>query len=228
MPQSTAGVREIVVPGESVNCENKKPGFGIYKKGGQYYASRLGLRTAKTSFVDVIPLAGKYVPLSGDEIIGTVSGINTSSWLLDISSPYPALLHASESPWKVEFNATAKYLDIGDSVTAAILSVDDSKHVQVTMREQSLRKLSGGHIVEVPFGKVPRVIGKKGSMLEMLKSETGCKIVVGRNGKIWVDGPIEKVLLVAKAIDLIDREAQTYGLTDKVREFLRNGGSERV
>lgn len=113
-------------------------------------------------------------------------------------------------------------------MTAAILSVDDSKHVQVTMREQSLRKLNGGHIVEVPFGKVPRVIGKKGSMLEMLKSETGCKIVVGRNGKIWVDGPIEKVLLVAKAIDLIDREAQTYGLTDKVREFLRNGGSERV
>ena len=227
MPQSTAGVREIVVPGEPINCEGRKPGFGMYGKGGHYYASTLGLRTDKPNFVDVIPLAGRYVPFSGDEIIGTVSGINTSSWLLDISSPYPALLHASESPWKVEFNATAKYLEIGDNVTAVILSVDDSKHVQVTMREQGLKKLNGGHIVEVTFGKVPRVIGRKGSMMEMLKSETGCKLIVGRNGKIWIDGPIEKVLQVAKAIEMIDTGAQTFGLTDRVREFLRNGNSGR-
>ncbi len=225
MSQSTAGVREIVVPGEPVNCEGRKPGFGIYRKDGKYYASTLGLRTVKSSFIDVIPLAGKYVPYSGDEIIGTVSGINTSSWLLDISSPYPALLHASESPWKVEFNATAKYLEIGDSVTATVLSVDDSKHVQLTMREQNLRKLNGGHIVDVSFGKVPRVIGKKGSMLEMLKSETGCRILVGRNGRIWIDGPVEKILVAAKAIEMIDTGAQTYGLTDRVREFLVSGGS---
>lgn len=227
MPSSTAEVREVIVPGEPISCEGRKPGFGIYKKGGKFYASRLGLRTAKGSFVDVIPLAGKYIPYSGDEIIGTVSGINTSSWMLDISSPYPALLHASESPWKVEFNATSKYLDIGDNVTSVVLAVDDSKHVQVTMREQNLRKLNGGHIVEVPFGKVPRVIGKNGSMLEMLKAETGCKVIVGRNGKIWIDGQVEKILLTAKAIGIIDREAQTYGLTDRVRNFLRNDGPEK-
>lgn len=172
--------------------------------------------------MDILPLSGKYVPFSGDEIIGTVNDMTSSNWLLDINSPYPGVLHNSESPWKVEFGATAKYLSIGDNVTAMILAVDDSKHVQVTMRDQSLRKLKGGHTVDVPYAKVPRVIGKSGSMIDMLKKYSGCKILVGKNGRIWIDGEVEKVVIVAKAIRMIDEGAHTRGLTDRVRDYLES------
>ncbi|MBX8631234.1 MAG: exosome complex protein Rrp4 [Thermoplasmata archaeon] len=220
MAESGSAVREIVVPGEPVSCDGRKAGFGMYRRQSGFFSSTLGIRTTRGGFVDILPLGGKYIPFRGDEVIGTVSEINASSWLLDINSPYPALLHASESPWKVDFNATGRYLTIGDNVIAEILSVDDSKHVQVTMRNQRLRKLNGGHVVDIPFGKVARVIGKNNSMIDMLRSVSGCRIIVGKNGRIWIDGEIERVLTVAKAIRMIDRESQTFGLTNRVREFL--------
>ncbi len=148
--------------------------------------------------------------------------MTSSNWLIDINSPYPGVLHVSESPWKVDFGATAKYLDLGDNITARVLSVDDAKHVQLTMREQSLRKLRGGHVVNLPYAKVPRVIGKSGSMIDMIKQYSGCKILVGKNGKIWIDGEVENVVSVAKAIRLIDEGAHTHGLTDKIRDFLES------
>jgi exosome complex component RRP4 len=227
MARSGSEVREIVVPGEPVDCGGRKAGFGMYRKEGGFFSSTLGLKSMRGNYVDIIPLGGKYIPFREEEVIGTVTEINASSWLLDINSPYPALLHASESPWKVEFNATSKYLDIGDNVIAEILSVDDSKHVQVTMRDQRLRKLNGGHIVDIPYGKVARVIGKNSSMIEMLRSMSGCRIIVGRNGRVWIDGEIERVLVVAKALRIIDREAQTFGLTNRIREFLENNLKNR-
>ncbi len=148
--------------------------------------------------------------------------MTSSNWLFDINSPYPGVLHASESPWKVEFGATAKYLELGDNVTARILSVDDSKHVQLTMRDQSLRKLKGGHVVDIPYAKVPRVIGKNGSMIEMIKEYSRCKVLIGKNGRIWIDGEVENVLNVAKAIRIIDEESHTHGLTDRIRDFLES------
>lgn len=177
---------------------------------------------SKGNYVDILPLSGKYVPFSGDDVIGTVNDMTSSNWLFDINSPYPGVLHVSESPWKVEFGATAKYLELGDNVTARILSVDDSKHVQLTMRDQSLRKLKGGHIVDIPYAKVPRVIGKSGSMIEMIKEYSRCKILIGKNGRIWVDGEVESVVSVAKAIRIIDEESHTHGLTDRIKDFLES------
>lgn len=221
MSSSTPGnSRDIIIPGQQLELEGRRPGFGTYRKEGRAFSSTLGLKVSKGNYVDILPLSGKYIPLPGDEVIGTVSDMTSSNWLFDINSPYPGVLHVSESPWKVEFGATAKYLELGDNVTARILSVDDSKHVQLTMRDQSLRKLKGGHVVDVPYAKVPRVIGKSGSMIEMLKEYSGCKILVGKNGRIWIDGEVERIVVVAKAIGIIDEGAHTHGLTDKVREYL--------
>ncbi len=209
-----------MIPGQPVDTGSRRPGFGTYRKEGKAYSTTLGLRISKGNYVDILPLSGKYVPFSGDDVIGTVTDMTSSNWLMDINSPYPGVLHASESPWRVEFGATAKYLELGDNVTARILSVDDSKHVQLTMRDQSLRKLRGGHVVSIPYAKVPRVIGKSGSMIDMLKRYSGCKMLVGKNGKIWLDGEVENIVALAKAIRMIDEGAHTHGLTDRVRDYL--------
>ena len=72
--------------------------------------------------------------------------------------------------------------------------------------------------MQINSAKIPRVIGKSGSMLAELKEGTGCSLLVGRNGWIWAKGG--DTLLLAKAIDLIEREAHLSNLTNKVAEFL--------
>ena len=94
----------------------------------------------------------------------------------------------------MEFGDTARYLNVGDTMLAKVLMVDETKRVQVTMKEQGLRKLQGGQVVEISHSKVPRVIGKGGSMIQMIKNMTNCRIFVGQNGRIWLDGDIENMV----------------------------------
>lgn len=73
------------------------------------------------------------------------------------------------------------------------------------------------------FTRVPRIIGKKGSMITMLKKETGAQILVGQNGRVWISGKSrDEEAIIAEAIRKIEAEAHTTGLTDRVREFLVN------
>jgi exosome complex component RRP4 len=100
--------------------------------------------------------------------------------------------------------------------------VDETKRVQVTMKEQGLRKLQGGQIVEISHSKVPRVIGKNGSMIQMIKTYTNCRIFIGQNGRIWMDGNMEDMVHAMQAIKMIDEGAQTLKLTERVKEFLES------
>jgi len=75
-------------------------------------------------------------------------------------------------------------------------------------------------LVEITPTKVPRLIGKKGSMINMIKDHTKCEVVVGQNGLVWVKGKPEMERVVEKVIKTIEAEAHTSGLTDRVREML--------
>jgi exosome complex component RRP4 len=57
-------------------------------------------------------------------------------------------------------------------------------------------------------------------MIQMLKNQTGCRIYVGQNGRIWIDGELENIVLAVKAIRMIEDEAHSLGLTEKVKQFL--------
>ncbi len=216
--ESTA--RELVLPGDLLDPGNMKPGEGTYVHDGKIFAAMLGIKRVKSNFVNVIPLGGRYIPAPGDMVIGKVIDIGPSNWLVDINSPYPAPLHVNEVPWRVEFGDTARYLSVGDTLLAKVLSVDETKRVQVTMKEQGLRKLQGGQILEISHSKVPRVIGKNGSMIQMIKNYTNCRIFIGQNGRIWVDGNMDDMVHAMRAIKMIEEGAQTLKLTERVKEFL--------
>jgi len=173
--------------------------------------------------VSVIPLSGRYIPCVGDTVIGQVDDVGPSNWLIEINSPYPAPLHVNEVPWRVEFGDTARYMNVGDIILAKVLMVDETMKVQVTMKDQGLRKLTGGQVLEVAPAKVPRVIGKSGSMVQMIKNMTNCRIFVGQNGRIWLDGEANDIERAVKAINMIERDAQTFGLTERVKSFLETG-----
>ncbi|MGC8610502.1 MAG: exosome complex RNA-binding protein Rrp4 [Thermoplasmata archaeon] len=213
-------IREIVLPGEIIDLQGNKPGTGIYMENGIAYSEILGVKTIRAGYVNIIPLSGRYHPQKGDKVIGKVIDIMPSNWVLDINAPYLAPLHANETPWKIEFGDTGKYLNIGDTVLAKIISVNEVKQVWLSMKEQGLRKLEGGHVISVSPTKVPRIIGKEGSMIKMLKDMTNTKIYIGQNGVIWIDGETDNILKVVGAIRMIEREAHTIGLTDRIKEYL--------
>ena len=206
--------REIVVPGDVLDGTGMKPGDYAYVQGGKVRASVMGVRNVFQNTVGVIPLRGCYMPTSGDTVIGV------SNWLVDIGAPYPAPLHVNEVPWKVEFGDTSRYLGMGNVVLLKVLSVDESKKIQVTMKDSGLRRLEGGRLVKVSHSKVSRIIGKSGSMISMLKNMTDC--TVGQNGMVWVDGDEENADVAVRAIRMIEEKAQCGNLTDLVREFIES------
>lgn len=218
--ENTSMSREIVLPGDLLDGGKLKAGTGAYAHEGKVYAAQLGIKSVKSNFVNVIPLGGRYIPIQGDTVIGKVEDIGPSNWLININSPYPAPLHVTEVPWKVEFGDTARYLNVGDTIMAKVLMVDETKRVQVTMKEQGLRKLQGGQVIEISHSKVPRVIGKGGSMITMIKNSTNSRIFIGQNGRIWLDGDIDNMMVAIRAIRMIEEEAQTMHLTERVKEYL--------
>ena len=214
--------RELVLPGDLLDSNGAKVGEYAYERDGNVYAAVLGIKNVSPNGVGVIPLHGQYMPVAGDLVIGMINDIGPSNWMVDINAPYPAPLHVSEVPWKVEFGDTSRFLNIGNVVLLKVLSVDESKKIQVTMNDSGLRKIEGGMLVEISHTKVSRVIGKSGSMIQMLKNLSDCRITVGQNGRIWIDGEGESAEAVAAAIKMIEEEAQSHNLTEKVKEFLES------
>ena len=223
---SRESVREVVVPGELLAISSKKAGIGTYSEGGKIFASQLGIKTVRPDSISVVPLAGQYIPVTGDLVVGKIVDVGASNWLVDINSPYPSPLHVNEVPWRVEFGETRKFMSVGDIVLLMIVGVDETKRIRVSMQEHGLRKLTGGTVMEVSPSKVPRVIGKNGSMIQMLKNMTNCRIYVGQNGRIWIDGELDSIVRAVQAIRMIEDEAHSQGLTEKVKALLeRSSGT---
>lgn len=212
--------REIVVPGDVLDNKGVKGGDNTYVRDGKLYASVLGVKSVSPNGISVIPICGCYMPSTGDTVIGIIEDIGSSNWMVNISAPYPAPLHVNEVPWKVEFGDTSRYLSIGNVVMLKVLMVDESKKIQVTMNDSGLRRLEGGQIVEIAHSKVSRVIGKSGSMIQMLKNMTDCRIFVGQNGRIWIDGDDENAIVAVQAIKYIEEHAQSGNLTERVKAFI--------
>ncbi len=217
--------KEVVVPGELLATKLYKPGLGAYSDNENIYAAVLGLKNIRANYVSVIPLGGRYIPKVGDPIIGRVTDISQSTWLIDINSPYPGLLHVAEVPWRVDFGETGKYLTIDDNILCSVLNVDEIKKVQVSMKSIGQKKLTGGQIIEIAPSRVPRVIGKGASMISLIKKYTKCKIFVGQNGRIWLEGDTDSINRSVIVIEKIEQEAHTTGLTERIQKILESYGS---
>ena len=212
--------RKVVVPGDLLSEDAKRSGEGTYIRNGSVYSLLYGLANFRDK-INVIPLAGKYVPGPGDNVIGVVKDITFSNWIVDINSPYDGLLHISEFPKRIESDDMSKYLRIGSSIMTRVKDVDPTMKVELTLNDRKLGQIKAGQVIDISHTRVPRLIGKGGSMISMLKKELNCNIFVGQNGRIWIHGGTEDMDLALKTISLIEREAHTNGLTDRVVGFLK-------
>src|SRR3989442_5510960 len=139
----------IFIPGEGVGGPGLKPGPGTYSEGGRVFAAHLGIRNEHEGLVSVIPLNGRYIPQRGDAVIGEVVDQGPSHWLVDINSPYPAPLHATESPWRAEVRGTPRYLKVGHVIMCHVLIVDGIQAVQLTMQEREGPRPRRGVVLEI-------------------------------------------------------------------------------
>lgn len=221
-PEGSDTNRRLAIPGDLLDDTGRlKAGPGTYFMGKSIYAARLGMAVERNGTVGVIALSGVYSPRAGDLVIGVIMEVGPSNWMTDINAPYPAPMHSSETPWKIEFGETAEYLKPRDAILCKVLFVDESKKVQVTMKEPNLRKLQGGQVIEVSPAKVARIIGKNGSMMQLVKKYTDAWTFVGQNGRIWINGELPMIQVAINAIRLIEEESHRSGLTERVESFLR-------
>lgn len=213
--------KKVVVPGDViVSGQNYLPGEGTIREKENIIATKFGLASINERFVKVIPLSGIYVPRAGNVVIGKIENATSNGWVIDILSPYYGFLPLKECREFISRKDIGTFFNIGDMITAEVLSITPAG-VDLTMRGIGLHKLDGGMIIKINSNKVPRVIGKKGSMINLIKNETGCKIVVGQNGLIWIKSDsIESELLAKDAIMLIIEKSYVGGLTEKIKEFL--------
>lgn len=219
--------KDVVVPGE-VLAEgiDYLPSFGTYRLGQNIIAGRLGITQIEGKVIKLIPLSGRYIPKRGDTIIGQVIDISFAAWRISMSSAYTGMLSLKDATAEYVNRGAdlTQFFNLGDYVVAQIINVTSQKLVDLTTKGPGLRKLIGGRLIQVNTHKVPRIIGKQGSMVSMIKEYTNCKITVGQNGLIWLCGENPKLEnLAVNTIKKIEEESHTSGLTERIKEFLEKG-----
>ncbi len=217
--------RELVIPGEVLTDGGFTAGANTYLQDQKIYASKIGLAEISENRVSVVPLKGCYIPHVDDQVIGRITDIGLSGWQVDLAAPYPAMLPASEAirrPRSDTKPELSRILDTGDLIVAKVIAFDRTRDPLLSIKGPGLGRVTAGRVVKISPTKIPRLIGRKGSMVDMIKKETGSQIVIGQNGVVLISNKIpayERITI--SAIHKIEREAHTERLTDRVKEMIR-------
>lgn len=243
MTENNDDVREIVVPGEILSEDsNFIPGRGAIRQGNKIVSIYIGLKNISGKFINVVPLRGKYRPEIGDKVIGKITDVSSVKWRVDINARDTAVLKPRDAmdtydkrsqrgggrSSRQEESETMKKFGLGDMLIAKIVAVDRVSDPTLTTVGESLGKINDGTIVNVDVPKIPRIIGKKGSMIKLLKDLTTCRLFIAKNGLVWIKGSSPELESICiDAIRKIEREAHTTGLTDRIQYYIQEKKKER-
>lgn len=211
------------MPGETIIQGNDfLPGDGTRREGQNILANRYGLAETDNKLVRVIPLSGAYVPRRGNAIIGKVVNVNYRGWLIDYGGSNEGFLNVSEVPRYIGKGELRDCFDFGDIIFAKIWGTDGG-NLDLSVKMREFGKLTGGQLMEVNPYKVPRIIGREGSMVHLIKDATRCNITVGQNGFVWLRADnIDDEINARKIVEFICEHSSIAGLTEKVEEFIKN------
>jgi exosome complex component RRP4 len=139
-------------------------------------------------------------------------------------SCYPGILPAQDvfgRDFNPKVDELTSRLKKGDLVAARIANFDRSRDPLITIGDRDLGKIEEGELVKISPSKVPRLIGKRGSMIQTIENATKALITIGQNGYIVVSCEEPEGLLKAlDAIRMIDEQAHVPNLTEKIQEML--------
>jgi exosome complex component RRP4 len=198
-------MREIYIPGEKLPTSVRVSRLNqnaVRKQGNVLYATVVG-SVDEDMFM---PFEMVYIPKEGDSIVGIVTDKRNIGYFIDTGTAYEGLVLSRET--RADFN-------IGDIVFAKAERIEAPDTVILS----NPKLLDVGRIIDVPSSKIPRLIGKEASMINLIKEKTGTSILVGANGYVWMSskGKINKAI---QAINKIISKAHLTGLTDEITKLL--------
>lgn len=218
------GKRKRVIPGDVITTGSYRAEQNTVMDGRLIISTVVGVSEIVDNSVRVMPLTGKYMPRIDDMVVGKVTSHTSLAWELDINSCYLGFLPASDvfgRDFSARSDELTSRLKRGDLVATRIANSDRSRDPLLTITDRDLGKIDSGELVEISASKVPRLIGKRGNMIQMIEAKTDSLITVGQNGWVVVacDNP-DGLLKAKKAVNMVDKMAHIPHLTDRVRSML--------
>jgi exosome complex component RRP4 len=216
--------RRYVVPGDKIVEGNFRPLMNVIKVGNSIIATRIGIAESGREGVKVIPLSGVYIPRVNDIVIGKITDHSSLSWEVDVNSCFSAHLPAQDvfgrdfSPARDDMG---RQLATGDLIAARIIAFDRTRDPMLTIQDKDLGKIPRGELLKISPTRVPRLIGKRGSMIQTIEQATQTRILIGQNGIVVVMGRnLDGTKLAIRAIRMVEEEAHTANLTQRVKVLL--------
>src|SRR5579884_927150 len=216
--------RKYVIPGDKIIEGNFRPLSNVIRSGNMLIATRIGIAEVGRDGAKVIPLSGVYIPRVNDLVIGKIIDHSSLSWEVDINSCFSAHLPAQDvfgrdfSPARDDMGA---HFAIGDMITARIVAFDRTRDPMLTVQDRDLGKIPHGQLLKISATRVPRLIGKRGSMIQMIEQATQTRVLIGQNGIVVVTGRNpEGIKLAIDAIRVVEEEAHTANLTQRIKVLL--------
>ena len=220
--------KRYVIPGDLITTGPYRPEQCVTMDGDKIIATTVGISDISEDSVRVIPLTGMYIPKGSDLVIGKVVSHSALSWEVDINSCYVGILPATDvfgRGFSASEDELTSKLDKGDLIAARIVNFDRTRDPLITIADNELGKIDSGELVQISASKIPRLIGKRGSMIQTIENATNATITIGQNGRVVISCENSNGLLKVKnAIKMIEEQAHMANLTDKIQEMLESSG----
>ena len=218
--------RRYVIPGDVITTGPYRPEQNVILQGDKIMSTVIGISEIYDDSVKVIPLTGIYIPKNNDLVIGKIVSHSSLSWAVDINSLYPGMLPASDVFGR-NFQASSddmnSKLKKGDLIVARIGNFDRSRDPLITLGDRELGKIESGELVRISPSKIPRLIGKQGTMIQIIETATNATITIGQNGWVVVSCENPDGLSKAiKAIKMVEKQAHIANLTDRIKSMLES------
>lgn len=215
--------RRFVIPGEIVAHGSLRAETNVMRVGDKIVSTRVGMAEIAHDAVRVVPLSGPYIPRIDDLVVGKVIDYSAFSWEIDMNSCFFGVLPAQSvfgrdySPAK---DSLTDKLAVGDMIATKVIAFDRTRDPLLSISGPGLGRIPRGQTVRISPAKVPRLIGKKGSMIRSIESGTNCRMLIGQNGIVVVVGAPDDILQAIKAVNLVEEQTQSPDLTERVQKLL--------
>lgn len=200
---------DIYLPGDFLREGKVPPGkeLVVYEKDGRLYAA---VPLMMDEAGNIISLEAVYKSKVGDPIVGVVVDTRGPNYVVDIGVGANCMILSKMEKVK---------LRKGDVVFGRIVRLE---YPNTVILGNVVKLIGNGVVVDVPPAKVPRIIGKKSSMLRLLKEGLNVKMFVGANGYIWIDGEGDNVVEAVRIIKFIVIASHLGGLTERVQRMIES------
>lgn len=222
----------IVVPGVTIKkIDRSRLGEYLRRYERRVISTLLGVLHKSDNEISVIPYKDVYKPKAGDYVVGIVVSYAPNGWIVELGTYTKGFLPAQDYIKDVKFNPKevelSRYIKVGDMIGAKIQEANRYGYFLLTTRTDKKDRfakyigvLRDFYIIKISSTKLPRIIGKKGSMIKIIKEKIDGELIVSQNGVILYRGEYEKFLILKKIVNIIVYKTFASGLTDVIASIL--------